>query len=130
MSDKKARRQQAMRKDKRKKRLIAAVCVTLLLTLVVLLVVGQIQQRGTRVYISGRNSVTLNGNGTFTASLPHGVVREGTFSQSTTDGVTTVTFSQDGMAVAVNGTIEGNVLTIPDEWDDGHSHPRNYTLRP
>ena len=121
------RRQEAMKRDKRKKRIIAAVCGAVLVTIAVLLIVGQIQQRGTRTFISGRNSVTLNTDGTFRAALPHGVERSGTFTETTTDGVTTVSFNQGG--TTVNGNIEDNVLTIPDEWDDGHGHPRSYTLQ-
>jgi len=122
-----SRRQEAMKRDKRKKRIIAAVCGAVLVTIVVLIIVGQVQQRGTRTFISGRNSVVLNTDSTFRASLPHGVERSGTFSEATTDGVTTVSFTQGG--TTVNGIIEDNVLTIPGEWDDGHRHPRNYTLQ-
>jgi len=121
------RRQEAMKRDKRKKRIIAAVCGAVLVTIAVLLIVGHVQQRGTRTFISGRNSVTLNADGTFRAVLPHGVERSGTFTETTTDGVTTVSFNQGGTTVHAN--IEDNVLTIPDEWDDGHGHPRNYTLQ-
>ena len=128
MSTKAKRRQQAMKRDRRRNRIIASVCFSILLGLVIMFIVGQIQQRGTRVYVSGNNSVVLRGDGTFTASLPHGVVRNGTFSESTSDGVTTVSFVEG--PGTVSGVINGDVLTIPDEWDDGHRHPRNYTLRP
>jgi len=127
MSTKADRRQQAMKRDKRKKRIIAAVFIAGFLMIVTILVIGQIQQRGTRVFASANNTVVLRGDGTFTATLPHGVVRSGTFSEVSVNDIITVAFVESGRTV--NGTIYGNVLTIPDEWDDGHGHPRNYILR-
>ena len=92
--------------------------------------VGLIQQRGQegpRIYTNGRSTISLRADGTFRASLPHGVVRNGTYSEVSIDGIITVAFVEGG--ITVNGTINGNVLTIPNEWDDGHGHPRNYILR-
>jgi len=121
------KRQQAMKRNKRKNRIIAAICFAILIAIVAFFVINQIRQRDNRIYVNGRNTVTLYTNGTFSANLPHDVVRNGTFSESTADGVTTVAFYEDGMTV--NGFISGNILTIPIEWDDGHLHPRNYILR-
>ncbi|MCL2396754.1 MAG: hypothetical protein FWC93_01680 [Defluviitaleaceae bacterium] len=123
----KARRQLALKKAKRRNRIIAAVCGVALMAIVAFFVISHIQQIGTRVFVSGRNSVTLNTDGTFSAILPHGVMRRGTFSETTSGGITAVSFVQDNTFAI--GSISGNVLTIPEEWDDGHFHPRDFTLR-
>lgn len=126
--NKKAIRQHAMKKDKQKKRIIAAICFTVILLLIIAQIINVYQRRGTRVYANGRFTVTLNRDGTFEASLPHGVTRSGRFSEVADGNTTIVSFGQEGVA-EVNGVINGDVLTIPIEWDDGHRHPRDYTLR-
>jgi len=126
--DKKRRRQAALKRDKRRNRTIIATVAVVLVGIIVFAVINYLGQRHDRVFGVGNNTVTLAADGTFTARLPHGVVRTGTFVEVEDDGVIFVNFAQEGYNNAV-GTIEDNVLTIPDQWDDGHGHPRQYTLR-
>jgi len=128
MPAKKSKRQLAMEKNKRNTRIIVAIIIAVLALLIAAVIISINSRNETRVFASFNNTVELRGDGTFTANLPHGVVREGTFTESTTGGVTTVLFDERGRTAA--GSINGNVLTIPSEWDDGHRHPRNYMLRP
>ncbi|MCL2404309.1 MAG: hypothetical protein FWC92_02050 [Defluviitaleaceae bacterium] len=128
MSKKSKKRQEALKIEKRNKRIVAVTAAIIILAIIMAVTIVSInQQRGSRVYANGRNTVTLYRNGRFQANLPHGVVRRGTFSEVMTGIVTTVSFVQDGLTT--EGVINGDMLTIPPEWDDGHSHPRNYLLR-
>ncbi|MCL2507679.1 MAG: hypothetical protein FWF05_00740 [Oscillospiraceae bacterium] len=81
-----------------------------------------------RVYGSINTGVMLNADLTFVANLYHGVVKTGTYSESTgSDGVTTVTYTVDGYEVF--GTIKNDVLTIPPEWSDSHGHGSTFALQ-
>jgi len=128
MNAKDARRINAAKKAKMKKTLLFTACALVVVAIVALIVVDAIREDPVRVF-SGRPNqvVSLRDDGTFTAHLPHGVAMSGTFTEETENGITTITFAQ-GRRTEV-GHIEGNVLIIPQTWDDGCGHGREFTLR-
>jgi len=65
-------------------------------------------------------TVQLLADGTFTASLAHGVRKSGTFTKTTENDRTIVSFNVNGNVEV--GIIVNNFLHIPREWDDGHGH--------
>jgi len=105
---------------------ILAMVVVLMLAAFVLVGCGSSNDED-RVYALGSHTVTLYADGTFEARLFHGFSVDGTYTESTVAGVLTVTFAHDG--IEVRGTIVDDVLTIPQEWDDGHGHGTRFTLR-
>jgi len=121
------KRQQAMKIKKRQKRIIAAVFAITLVAVAAVFLINHMQQRENRVFVLGRTAVTLSTDGTFNAILPHGIVRSGTFSETTSGGVTAVAFVENNRTVT--GIINGEVLTIPPEWDDGCEHGVDFSLR-
>jgi len=110
---------EAVRRDKRKKVAIISVCVAVIAIIVFFAVYDWYQDRQTRVFTDGYQTVTLKGDGTFTARLAHDS-RNGRYTESTAAGVTSISFIVDGRTDI--GFIEGDVLTIPDAWDDHHGH--------
>ena len=127
MSTKGEKRQLATQKEKFKKRIFAILCFLALAIIVTIVIFNAIQQRGSRVYANGRNTVILQTNNRFRANLPHRVTINGTFSESIDNGTTIVSFTHNGRIVY--GIITGSTLVIPAEWDDGCGHGRNYVLR-
>ena len=127
MNAKEARRQNAIKKAKRKKMMILAVCLAIAAVIGTLLIVNALQQSAIRTFVSGNNYVTLFADGSFEARLPHNVRRVGTYEEHGEGDVRTISFLSGGRVE--NGSLSGNTLTIPLEWDDGHGHPRLYTLR-
>jgi hypothetical protein len=114
------RREEAIKREKRKKRIIVGAIVAAAFLIAVLIILGINQQSQTRVYTDGDQTVTLYDNGNFAARLFHNAGMDGTYTESTIDGETTVSFTYGGTTSV--GRIEENVLMIPDEWDDGHGH--------
>lgn len=130
MNTKEARRQAAIKKAQKKKTAITGIVILAIAAVVALIAIGMFQQRGERVFVArGNLQVTLRRDGSFSAILPHGVRKSGTYTEVIDGDVTIVTFTRAGHTEI--GTITGNVLTIPLEWDDDprHGHPREYTLR-
>ena len=123
---KKSRREEAIRKKKQKKIITIVVCVVAVLIVGSLLAFILNRQSQTRVFYNSGQTVTLYSNGKFTALLSHNAQRKGTYSESTTDGNTMIVFTYDG--ITGFGSIEDNVLTIPDEWNDGHGHGTEFLL--
>ena len=118
----------AIKKARRKKRIITAVvCVAAVAIITAAVLITLNQQSDRRVYALGVNTITLSGDGTFDAQPGCAGSKSGTFSESLSGDATIITFTHDGMTA--NGRIVGNVLTIPDEWDDGHGHGTEFTLR-
>ena len=64
-------------------------------------------------------TVTLHKNGSFSATLAH-ETKTGTYTEAEVDGVITVAFGSNEKSV--EGSIENEILTIPDEWQDDHGH--------
>ena len=81
-----------------------------------------------RIYANGANTITLNEDFTFSAKLPHGLTKSGTYSETVDAlGVTTIIFTVNG--AQASGIIRNNVLSIPSEWEDSHGHGSNFALR-
>ena len=69
----------------------------------------------------------MSADGAFEAKLFHGFNAYGTYSEREQSGITIISFTYDG--ITVDGEIRGNVMTVPHEWDDGHGHDTELTLR-
>jgi len=122
MNQKQLRRAQAMRRDKQKKHLIAGLCIIIAIIIAGAFAFDAFRQRNDRVFEDHHQTVTLRGNGTFTAQLHHNVVVTGTYTEDIADGATTITFINNGSHH--RGSIDGEILTLPSEWDDGCDHNR------
>jgi len=125
------KRKQTLKKEKQRKTIILSVLLLITVIIATIIVFNLIKKNSetnsSRVYTGGGQSVTLKDDSTFEASLAHDVNKTGTYSESSTDSVTTVTFTS-GDSVA-NGSITNDVLTIPQEWnDEGHNHEMNLKL--
>ena len=136
---KKQKKKELLKEKKRKKLYIAIVCIVVIATTSVFFVINAIsqkengkrftanQQTEIRVYANGRNTITLDPNGTFAARLPHNTNFYGTYTEASEGNRVRISFMYQGLTV--NGTISNNVLEIPREWDDGHGHGTRFTLR-
>jgi len=134
----KQQREQAKRKQQRKlesaikKKKQSRIVMIVIIIAIIAVIAGLIgfnayQASKDRVFASDEGqTVTLHDNGKFTARLAHGT-GNGTYTEKTEDGVTTVTFIYGGESA--DGRIEGGVLTVPEEWDDGHGHGDEFVLR-
>ena len=127
MNQKAARREAAIKKAKMKKTILITIGVLAAVAVVGLLIMGALQNNDRVFTATGNQRIALYEDGTFTASLPHGISKEGVYmEQVESDDVTSILFFfEDRMEI---GTIEGNVLTPPIEWDDGHGHDRTFIL--
>jgi len=72
------------------------------------------------LYAYRGQTVQLLADGTFSASLAHNVLKNGTYTKTEENGRTRVAFLVSGREEA--GFIINNSLHIPHEWEDGHSH--------
>ena len=124
---KKHRRQQAIKREKKKKIMIITVCAAVAAVIAILIAYNLYQQRNDRVYSAGEQTVRLRDNGTFVARFYHGVRRSGTYSETSANGFTSISFVYDGETA--DGRIDGDILTIPDEWDDNHGHGNRLMLK-
>lgn len=129
MNKKHAEQKAAMKKAKKRKQTImtTVICVAIVAVIVTVFLLDRAQQTNMRIYTNGNFGVTLNDDGSFTAQLPHNVRKSGTFAEQTEGAVTTISFTFDGRTE--HGRIEGNILIIPDEWDDGCGHGIRFALR-
>ena len=79
------------------------------------------------VFSLGRQTVHLLADGTFSASLAHGVRKSGSYTKTEESDGTIVSFNVNGKEEV--GWITNNALHLPHEWDDNHGHgnvfPRN-----
>lgn len=129
MSSKKARREAARKKARQKKITVLIVCIVAVAAVAALIFLALPQESDGRVFVAGNNRVTLYEDGSFTAELPHGVSKSGTYTEieHIDADVTTISFTvEDRIEV---GSITGDTLTIPAEWDDGHGHATEFVLR-
>lgn len=117
-SNKQLRREQAA-KAKQKKQIIILVCTVVVVAVMAVIVFSAIQNGKNDIFTNGSQTITLRGDGTFTAMLAH-ETRTGTYSTQSDDGNTVVLFTIDGETV--DGVIAGDELTLPHAWEDGHSH--------
>jgi len=117
---KKARRQKALARKKRKKIIIITAVAVVVVAIVVVAVVLLVGSAGTETYSDGSQTIQFLPDGTFTATLSHSRSFSGTYAKTEQGDITIVAFTSSG--VTVNGEIEGGLLYIPHEWDDGHGH--------
>ena len=121
------RRAEAIKRSRRKRLIVALTGVLLLAAaVVVLLVVNAGRPREVRVFVDGQQTVALLTDRTFEAWLAH-ETKTGTYTEKTEAGVTTVFFVAEG--ITVNGSIQDDVLALPDEWTDDHGHGTELWLR-
>jgi len=124
------KKENAQKKSNKKKLLIVCILSLAVLAAVIIIFFPNMLQRfsgsshvsvsESEIYRHGRSSVELNANGTFSASLPHGVRKSGTYTRTSEGSRILVNFNVDGNIEV--GRIENNALHIPNEWDDGHGH--------
>jgi len=96
-----------------------------------------------RVFESGKANIWLFPEGIFVATLYHNTKITGTFSEMTQGGETAVLFTYrgihtvedgvscfnaTGLTTVVGGIVDG-VLTIPEDWDDGHGHGNDFVYK-
>ena len=119
MSKKSNRVNEAVQREKRRRNRIIAVSVVVILMVTAFALFDWYRQSKTRVFSDGHQTITLNYNMSYAAKLAH-ETHEGIYSEKVDNGVTTITFNTG--AESVEGFIHGDVLTLPEEWDDGHGH--------
>jgi len=96
-----------------------------------------------RVFENGNANIKLFSNGNFIANLFHNTKITGTYTEMTQNDETAVLFNYNGIttlegeisafeasgSVTAVGGIVNNILTIPEDWDDGHNHGMNFAYR-
>ncbi|MCL2265173.1 MAG: hypothetical protein FWC22_03925 [Treponema sp.] len=118
------------KKAKRKKFII--ICVFVLVVIAIAAVTVFLLNQNKTVVIESYSyrgqTVCLLSDGTFNASLAHGVTKKGTYDKITEGGTALVFFNVNGNNEI--GIIENSTLYLPKEWDDGHGHgsafPKEY----
>ena len=124
--NKRERKAAAIKKAKRKKMIFIIASAAVVVVIAALVIINALHKSKTRVFTDGHQTITLSYNGSFTAELAH-EKRNGTYTESTANGVTTVTFIING--VGVDGSIADNTLTLPEEWQDDHGHGDKLQLK-
>jgi len=114
------RKEVAKKKAKQKKLLIICICVLVVAAAAAVAIFFIAQPSDGEVYRGGGQLVQFLEDGSFSATLPHGVRKSGTYTKTVEDGRTIVAFNTDG--IVVTGYIEDDMLHLPHEWDDGHGH--------
>jgi len=129
MNPKKIRQQKAMKKAAQTKKIVIIICVFVVAAIIAAVAFEAIGARNRRVYANSGGTVTLQNNGKFVASLSHDAVISGTYSEETTDDVTTVLFTHQGRTDT--GSINDTVLTVPNAWLStcSHTYSPEFTLR-
>ena len=114
----KTKRELAIKKAKRKKTILLVIVVVIAVALLSAIVISVVKNANTELYTDGGASIRLHPDGKFTAVLYHNERYKGTYEKA-----------EDGSSVAfttgagtVFSRIDGDVLMIPNEWDDSHSH--------
>jgi predicted AlkP superfamily pyrophosphatase or phosphodiesterase len=124
IKEKQKRKKLEIKKTKQKKKLLLiSICV--LITLVALIfilhsVVRKNENEIMETYSYHGQTVQLLTDGKFSASLAHGVKKNGTYKKTTENDIIIVSFNVNGKEEI--GRIINNSLHIPGEWDDGHGH--------
>jgi len=122
----KKERQAEVSKKANQKKVMIGVFILVVAIIVALIVFSAYQQSQTRTFTDGHQTVILYPNGSFAALLAH-ESEKGTYTENTENGVITVTFISEG--IVADGRIVNNILTLPEEWDDGHGHGMNLRLK-
>jgi len=114
------RREIAMKKAKRKKAIIICVCITLAVVFLAAVIYSVTRPEvPSRVYATGPQSITLYDDGRFSFTDCQ-FVRVGRYTEIANGNDIEVEFFLNN--VTVFGSISGNILTIPNEWDSGKGH--------
>jgi len=126
MSQKAARRDAAIKKAKAKRKIMITVGILAAVIVIGALIMISLQNNDRVFTAAGNQIITLYEDGSFTASLPHGISKEGMYMEQFEDDMSFILFFlEDRIEV---GTLYGNILTPPIEWDDGHGHDREFIL--
>jgi len=131
MAERKRQRKLEQAKKKKKQNKIVLLIIAVAIVAVIAAAIGffAYQASKDRVYTAedGLTSVTLHDNGKFTVRFAHVGEGRGTYAEVAEDGAITVSFTINNMTA--DGRIEGDVLIIPEEWDDGHGHSTRLVLK-
>jgi hypothetical protein len=84
-------------------------------------------QGSIRVFENGNANIRLFPDRTFIANLFHNTKITGMYAEVTDGHETAVLFTHSGMTVV--GGIVDDILTIPEDWDDGHGHGMDFAYR-
>jgi len=118
------KKENAVKKARLKAFIVVLIVVLIVAAVAVIGIVrnqnNSAKQNNAEIYGYRNQSVTLSGDGTFSANLSHGVRKNGTYTRKTEDARTVISFNVDGKTET--GRIENNSLYLPREWDDGHGH--------
>jgi hypothetical protein len=93
---------------------------------------GSTMQEYIRVFENGNANIRLFPDGTFIANLFHNIKITGTYTEMTDGREIAVLFTHscaDNALVTVVGGIVNDILTIPEDWDDGHGHGMDFAYR-
>ena len=127
---KELKKARAEKKIKRKKIITITICASVVVVITALFILNYHQSKTDRIFTEGHDhghqTITLHGDGTFTANLAHDR-KKGTYTEKTESGITIVYFTFEG--TTVNGNIENNILSLPEEWDDHHGHGNRLRLK-
>ena len=121
------RKKNAPKKTKNKRLIIIGVCAAAVITVVVLVVLITGGQGNTEAFSGGGQIVQLLDDERFLASLAHGARKSGTYTKTTDGDRIIVEFISNGRVEI--GWIEGDVLTLPVEWEDQCGHGRWLTRK-
>jgi cytoskeletal protein RodZ len=118
---KNARREMAIKKAKRKRIIVITVAGALALALITVITISAIREARAETYTDGSQSVKLLPNGSFTATISHGDLYNGTYTKTEQEVSTVITFITDNGSTA-GGEIKEGQLFLPEEWLDDHGH--------
>ena len=113
--NKKARAELAQKKAKDKRKKLILISAGAGLALVGIILFGLVTAARTERYGDGNASIELRPSGRFSATLYHERF-SGTYTRM--DGA--IAFTVDG--VTVTAELDGELLFLPEEWDDDHGH--------
>jgi hypothetical protein len=112
---------------KRKKVITISVCVLIAAIITAIIIYSVTRPEiGSRVYTAGPQTVTLYDDGRF-SFIDCSFVRTGRFTEIARGDDIAVEFVHRN--VTVYGSISGNILTIPNEWDSGKGHDPQLRLQ-
>ncbi|MCL2759698.1 MAG: hypothetical protein FWD22_05750 [Treponema sp.] len=116
------KKEEAIQKANRKKILIIAICAFIIIAAVVtgIFLSEHHEHKDEEIYSARGQTVRLFADGSFNASLAHGVRKSGTYTKTAEGEIIVVSFNINNRIE--NGWIVDNALHMPHEWDDGHGH--------
>ena len=121
------RREIAARKAKRKKTIIISVCSILGIFIIAAIIYGATRPEvESRLFSSGTQSVNLYVDGRF-SFVDCQFVRAGRYTEIENGDEITIEFIHNNGTVY--GSLVGDILTIPDEWDSGKGHDPRLRLQ-